>query len=350
MSDDAIAHATFTRLTEVGRNTLKGTAIPVQFNPASLQYTVTNTLKEERNGNTNKQFVSQSSGKLTMDLVFDTTHLRKQDVRILTEPLAKFMEPIDGPKNGGKGDNKGAPPVVEFEWGTYVFRGMFESYKETLDFFSADGVPQRATVSLSLARQDKVFETRRQPKPDEHPEEPVELPIGRSGQPGLPPPGGGGQFATQLGASAGDVRAGRLIAAVNGEESMRFSASASLTVDAGIEIAPPVAFASGGASAGGGISGGIGVSAGAGASAGGRASAGVSASAGAFAGLRATSPARVTLDVERLVRRSETVSLGVDDTASFSLGGQASPQGSASLSMDVGPEASLRSRIQFQEE
>jgi len=44
------------------------------------------------------------------------------------------------------------------------------------------------------------------------------------------------------------------------------------------------------------------------------------------------------------------VSLGVDDTASFSLGGQASPQGSASLSMDVGPEASLRSRIQFQEE
>ena len=37
-----------------------------------------------------------------------------------------------------------------FLWGTFQFVGLVESYNETLDFFSASGVPLRATVSMSL--------------------------------------------------------------------------------------------------------------------------------------------------------------------------------------------------------
>ncbi len=33
-----------------------------------------------------------------------------------------------------------------------------ESFKETIDFFSADGIPLRALVSIGLARQDNVFD------------------------------------------------------------------------------------------------------------------------------------------------------------------------------------------------
>jgi hypothetical protein len=323
MSDGtAIAHASFTSITE------PAPAIPVQFNPASLQYTVTNTLKEEGKGNTKKQFVTQSTAKLTMDLVFDTTH-SGQDVRTLTAPLERFMEPI----GGSPGSAQRAPAVVEFEWGTYAFRGMVESYKETVDFFAPGGVPLRATVNLTLARQDKVFEPGPQPKAD--------TPEARR-EPVVVPTAGGGQFATQLGVTIGDPRAGRAIAAANGQESMRFSAGAALSVDAAIELGPPVAFASGGA--------GFGFGAGGGAAVGGRASAGVSASAGAFAGLRAAPPVRASLDVERLIQRSETVRLGADAKAGFALGGQASVEGSASLSADVGASASLRSRIQFEEE
>ena len=43
----------------------------MHFNPASLQYTVSN--KEEGQGAKKKQYVSETSAKLTMDLVFDTT-------------------------------------------------------------------------------------------------------------------------------------------------------------------------------------------------------------------------------------------------------------------------------------
>ncbi len=58
--------------------------VPVHFNPANLQYTVANTLKEEGKGAKKKQYVSQTTAKLTMDLVFDTTD-SGEDVRVTTD-------------------------------------------------------------------------------------------------------------------------------------------------------------------------------------------------------------------------------------------------------------------------
>jgi hypothetical protein len=362
---------------------MKGQPIDVHFNPVSLQHTISNSMKEEGKGNAKKQFVSQSTAKLTMDLVFDTT-ADGQDVRTYTVKIAQLMEP----------DEKKVPAIVKFEWGTYTFQGVVDSFKETIDFFAPTGVPLRASVSIALSRQDKVFEPGKPSKFDTQGSldaEPVEVPSGALDD------------ATTTAASGGDPAAGRQIAAFNGLESMRFTAGAALTVSASVKLSPPVAFATGGAGAGfgigggigggigagigggisGGVSGGIGVSgsvgagvsagagfgigggisagggagfsagAGFGVTAGGAASARVSATAGAFSGLRASANGRLsspTLDVRRLIKPGESVTVATDSGASFAVGGKASIEGSTSLSADVGASASLRSRIQFEED
>lgn len=336
-----------------------GAEIEVHFNPVSLQLAITNTLEEK--GQDKKQFVTKSVAKLTMDLVFDTTH-DGQDVRTLTQKVAKFMEPAA----------KKAPAIVKFEWGTYKFQGLVESYKETIDFFAPNGVPLRATINLSLSRQEKVFEaTDTSSNFDTQgalQAEAVQVPTGTN------------QDATGTGALGGNPRAGRSIAAANGLESMRFSAGASLTVGASVQLGGPVAFATGGAglsiggglsasasaglSIGGGAGAGLSLGAGGGASAsfgagigvsggvsiGGSASAGISVSEGAFAGLRVStiSQSSFNLDTTQLIKRSESISLATDSNASFRVGGQASIEGSTSLSADVGASASLRARIQFE--
>ena len=315
---------------------VKGSAeeVPVHFNPVSLQLAITNTLEEK--GQDKKQFVTKSVAKLTMDLIFDTTG-DGQDVRIYTEKVAKFMEP----------DEKKIPQIVQFEWGTYKFQGLVESYKETIDFFAPNGVPLRATINLTLSRQEKVFEssdtssafdTQQSLTP-----EAVQLP---------------GGDASSTAAQGGNPRAARGIAAANGLASMRFSAGASLTVGASVQLGGPVAFASGGAGLG--VSGGAGISVGGGAdvslgggagiSIGGSASAGVSASEGAFAGLRSqVSSKTASVDTSLLLKRSESVGVATDSGATFSVGGKARIEGSTSLSADVGASASLKAKIQFED-
>src|SRR5262245_2147949 len=183
--------------------------VDVHFNPASLQYTVSNTLKDEGSGAQKKQYVSQSTAKLTMDLVFDTT-ATGEDVRETTDKMARLLKP-HGPSG------KQVPPLVEFGWGVYRFTGMVEQYKETLDFFAEGGVPLRSSVNLTLASQDVVFESaRNQPAKVDRDlaADPVTLPTGRG------PAGGPAGVANAL----GDPRAARAIAAANGAASLRFSA------------------------------------------------------------------------------------------------------------------------------
>jgi len=49
----------------------------VHFNPVSLQFSVSKHSKEEEHGGKKKQYTTQGSGKLTMDLIFDN-HVRWQ--------------------------------------------------------------------------------------------------------------------------------------------------------------------------------------------------------------------------------------------------------------------------------
>ena len=68
------------------------------------------------------------------------------DVRRLTERVAYFATP-----RAVRGATA-VRPAVRLAWGTFQFDGHVEALEETLDAFSADGRPLRATVALSLGR------------------------------------------------------------------------------------------------------------------------------------------------------------------------------------------------------
>lgn len=348
-----------------------GEAIDVHFNPVSLQYTVSNTIKEEGSGKTKKQFIKQATGKLTMDLIFDNTH-DGSNVQKATAKLAAFM----GSAQQSEKDKKQVAPILVFEWGGYKFQGMMESYKETLDFFSPEGVPLRASVNVTLVQQDKTFnpdgtQTGGSLTPDA-----VDVPTGNG--PGGGGPGGGGQNSQTAATQGGDPNAARALAAMNGQASLRFSAGASLTVSGSIQLGPPVAFATGGdgisAAAGGGIgigggagigiggSAGLGISASASAGieiggsfsagasiSGSAASAGISATEGAFVGLRVNAqPPSFSLNTGNFLPPTPSLALSTDSAAGFQAGGQATISGTSGLTADVGATADLHARIQFE--
>ncbi|HUI94629.1 MAG TPA: hypothetical protein VLX44_02655 [Xanthobacteraceae bacterium] len=366
-------------LVPLGPGTTDADKVVVHFNPASLVYTVENSTKQQSGDPKRKQFAAQFTGKLTMDLQFDTTGTGA-DVRNDTSKVAKFMQ---ASANAGKNPSSGnaqAQPVLSFQWGSYEFKGTMDSFKETIDFFSADGVPLRSLVSISLARQDQVFD----PGTDKSAQVGGTLGATASGAgPSLVPTGSGGSV-TSAATMGGDPSAARQLAADNGLESLRATGGAALSVNAGIQLNAAAGFsasASVGAGAGLSIGGGAGLSVGAGAGLslgagagaglsvggaggvafgasagvtaaselqlsagvgggalfGGQASAGVAATAGAFAGLetgRATRSTTTRLDPLRMLPSTTSADVFTGENASFSLGGAATA--SAGFSSDVG--------------
>jgi hypothetical protein len=247
-----------------------------------------------------------------------------------------------------EGDNAAPPSVVLFEWGSFKFQGLVESYKETIDFFAPTGVPLRASINLTLASQDKVFESLSQGSDKKF--EPLVQNLATSSE-----------SLTDVATQAGNPNAARAIATSNGLESIRFPAGA-IALSAEIQLSPAAAFASGqaGLSAGfgAGFGAGIGVdfgasfgvSGGGNLAIGGQASAGIAASEGAFAGLRiAANPTGppVRLDPTLLRATNTPLNRSTGPNASFQVGGQAELESSGGLRADVGATASLQSRIQF---
>jgi hypothetical protein len=155
-------------------------AIEVQFNPATLKVSLSNTLKESETSGSSRaaQFVDKSSSTLSVELVFDTTWIDEatagvyrerasaeglslepveagSDVRKLTGRIAEmFIKPV------GEGEQMQAPRRCLFQWGAFEFLGMVQSFDETLDFFSPEGQPLRATVGLKLAESRYQFRSR----------------------------------------------------------------------------------------------------------------------------------------------------------------------------------------------
>lgn len=140
----------------------------------------------------------------SLELLFDTSETG-EDVRNKTLKIARMLHL----------PNSNSAPTVIFQWGSFHFRGTIDSIDETLDYFSEEGKPLRATVSISMSMNEERKDAAA---------------------------GGAAGGAAGLGAGAG------------------FSAGISAGIGAGI---------------GGGISAGVGVSAGAGFSVGASVSAGV---------------------------------------------------------------------------
>lgn len=159
--------------------------IPVQFNPNSLRINYSNTMAAERSTGKKKspppQYIDKSESTFAVQLIYDTTvpgpakgefswginsspdetdgnaatHQVNTDVRNLTKKITdQFIDSTKSPQSHGHS----VPRKCQFEWGAFIFRGMVSSYSETLDFFSPEGIPLRATVALTLKEDSFQFE------------------------------------------------------------------------------------------------------------------------------------------------------------------------------------------------
>jgi hypothetical protein len=138
-----------------------GKTVKVQFNPESLKVTFANQLVQpssggDKSGTPTRQFVGAGTTKLALQLWFDVTALSSDqpnvtDVRRLTQEVAYFITPKE--ERDDKGEKQFVPPAVRFLWGSFQFDGMLDSLEESLEFFSPDGRPLRANMSLALSQQ-----------------------------------------------------------------------------------------------------------------------------------------------------------------------------------------------------
>jgi hypothetical protein len=242
--------------------------VEVHFNPETLKLSYANETKGgDQPGGGAKQFVGSGTSKLSVELLFDTTK-DGSDVRKETQRVAYFIQA----QEQRNPDNKRVPPGISFEWGSFIFRGIVDSMQESLEYFSEEGVPLRATVSLSLSRQDIefLFGTARKAgggAPGSG---------GATGAPGTAPldPARPGDSVQRMAGRSGKSSDWKAIAAANGiDDPLRLSAGALLNMNVS-------AGAGAGVSVGGGIASGAGISGGADVSGG----AGLGGSAGVVAG------------------------------------------------------------------
>src|SRR6185295_3143610 len=106
----------------------------------------------DQRGTPARQFVGAGTTKLTLQLWFDVTapmaegESAEDDVRKLTQKVAYFITPVEE-------GTQFVPPAVRFLWGSFQFDGLMESLEESLEFFSNDGRPLRASVTINLTQQ-----------------------------------------------------------------------------------------------------------------------------------------------------------------------------------------------------
>lgn len=137
-----------------------GVTIDAHFNPQNLKLTYANENKgDNQSKGASQQHIGSGTTKLAVELLFDTTRNsengKDQDVRKLTEKIAYFMKPKNDPKT-----KKPIPPGVSFEWGSFNFAGIVDSLQITLDYFSEEGIPLRATLSLNITGIDTIIKTK----------------------------------------------------------------------------------------------------------------------------------------------------------------------------------------------
>ena len=135
--------------------------VTVQFNPETLKVSFANQVvppanpgaQDQRANST--QFVGKGTTKLSVQLWFDLTGMLPEgkqsvtDVRDLTREVIYFITP----KPSDADPTKNVPPGIRFLWGSFQFDGVVDSLEESLEFFSQDGRPLRASVSISMSQQ-----------------------------------------------------------------------------------------------------------------------------------------------------------------------------------------------------
>jgi hypothetical protein len=161
-----VTHAELRELSAAG-DEVPDSKVPVQFNPESLKVSFANQVvppategkAKDQRGTTAIQYVGKGTTKLSVQLWFDVNaplpegQTAVQDVRELTKKVAYFITPKPAPDD----PTKDVPPGVRFIWGTFQFDGIMESMEESLEFFSPEGRPLRASVTLNVSQQKIQF-------------------------------------------------------------------------------------------------------------------------------------------------------------------------------------------------
>ncbi len=140
------------KLTPVDKNgSPAGEAVTAHFNPKTLRLSHRavgpNTAARSSSGGAASGAMSSASSQRTgytvslssIELLFDTT-TDGEDVRNTTLKITKMIH-LPGTNSA---------PTVQFQWGTFLFRGTIDSVEETLEYFSESGVPLRATCTIAM--------------------------------------------------------------------------------------------------------------------------------------------------------------------------------------------------------
>lgn len=190
--------------------------VKVQFNPETLKVSFANQIQTpegagDQKGTPTQQFVGAGTTKLVLQLWFDVNAPQEgetvNDVRKMTEKISYFITPTPDPKD----KKKFLPPAVRFIWGSFQFDGLMESLEESLEFFSSEGIPLRASMSMNLTQQK--IDQYKFPK-----DAPSRMPL-----PGTRPltPAPSGSTVQGLAGSQGKSDGWQSIAAANGIENPR---------------------------------------------------------------------------------------------------------------------------------
>jgi hypothetical protein len=122
-----------------------GAEIPVLFNPTEYSIEKSNQFAEIAIPGLESPLIQFTRGNiktLTMDLFFDTyTDRSGEDVRNYTGQITDLLK-IDSDLH--------APPVCLFSWGKLNFTCVLERVTQRFTMFNSDGVPVRATLSVSF--------------------------------------------------------------------------------------------------------------------------------------------------------------------------------------------------------
>src|SRR6266540_938651 len=130
-----------------------GESVTCTFRPKELTFSKQNTWTAgpaKGKDAAEMEFAGGGNAKLQLELLFDSSG-DAGDVRDETKKLWK-MTKID-PSTRRRGDEKGRPPRVQFQWGVLnSFYGVIESISEKFVLFNADGKPVRSMISLALTQ------------------------------------------------------------------------------------------------------------------------------------------------------------------------------------------------------
>ncbi len=139
--------------------------VPFLFNPAQLSVEKSNHFAEINIPGLSTsvlQFVRGNSRTISMELFFDT-YEQGRDVRIYTDRITGWDagSMLSSLPDAAKGlmdidSELHAPPVCLFIWGAFVFQCVIERVSKRFTLFLPEGIPVRATLSVSLKEYREV--------------------------------------------------------------------------------------------------------------------------------------------------------------------------------------------------